>query len=183
MTRVRSANWPGQTVPWGQASWRDAHLPLGRGRLVYEVWAVLLRQGPSGDVLVAAERSEAVTVLTPEHFTLDLQGGSAEEAVFTVEIELPSAHDRAMARARLGEEVRLGGLATGLVVQSIELSQIERLSTQRRLLFTTDGSLVLDPDTHQPRTTETQVLVPSQHLKVVLADRDGGTRLLETDLP
>jgi len=172
-----------ETVPWGQTSWRDAHLPLGKGRLVYEVWAVLLRSSPSGDVLVAAERSEPVTVLTPEHFTLALQGGSAEEAVLAVEVELPSARDRAIARARQGEEIRLGGLSTGLVVQSIALSQEDRLSTQRRLLFTTDGSLVLDPDTHQPRTTETQVLLPRQHLKVVLADRDGGTRLLETDLP
>jgi len=171
------------TVPWGQNSWRDHDLPLGEGRLAYEVWAVLLRSGPLGDVLVAAERSEAVTVRTPEHFTLELQGGNADEALFAVDVELPAARDRVMTRARAGEEVRAGELSTGLVVQSIALTTEERLSTQRRLLFTSDGSLVLDPETHQPRTTQTQVLVPVQHLAVVLAAPDGSLRELDLDLP
>jgi hypothetical protein len=172
-----------QTLPWGTTSWRDTLLPLGRGRLVYEVWAVLVRDGPAGEVLVAAERSEAVTVQTPEHFTLALQGGSAEEAVFAVDVVLASARDQAVATGRVGDELRLGDLSLGLVVQSIAITTEERLATQRRLLFTTDGSLVLDPDTHQPRTTQTQILVPVQRLKVVLTSKDGETRLLETDLP
>ena len=172
-----------ETVPWGQSTWRDTRLPLGRGRLVYEVWAVLLRQTPTGDVLVAAERSESVTVLTPEHFTLALQGGGGDEAQFAIDVDFPSAQGRVLARARVGEEVRAGDLATGLVVQSIDVNKEERLATQRRLLFTTDGSLVLDPGTHEPRTTQTQVLLPVQHLKVVLASADGETRQLDLDLP
>jgi hypothetical protein len=172
-----------QTLPWGTTSWRDTLLPLGRGRLAYEVWVVLLREGPAGDVLVAAERSEPVTVQTPEHFTLALQGGSADVAEFAVDVVLASAREQALATARVGEELRLGELSLGLVVQSIQLTTEDRLTTQRRLLFTTDGSLVLDPDTHQPRTTQIQILVPVQHLKVVLAAHDGETRLLEADLP
>lgn len=171
------------SLPWGESTWQDHALPLARGRLAYEVWAVLLRRGPLGDVLVAAERSEPVTVVTPEHFRLELQGGAADEALFTVEVELPAARDRVMARARVGEELRAGELATGLVVQSITLTTQERLALQRRLLFTSDGSLVLDPETHLPRTTQTQVLVPVQHLAVVLADGDGTLRELEADLP
>jgi hypothetical protein len=171
------------SVPWGQATWRDRQLPLGRERLVYEVWAVILQASPRGDVLIAAERSEPVTVQTPEHFTLDLLGGSAEEVEFVVDVRLPSAPGRLTSRARVGEELRVGALSTGLVVQAITLTPEERLSTQRRLLFTTDGSLVLDPETRQPRTTQTQVLVPARHLSVVLATADGETRELGTDLP
>jgi hypothetical protein len=171
------------SVPWGQSSWRDHQLPLGRERLVYEVWAVILQASPRGDVLIAAERSEPVTVLTPEHFTLELLGGDAEEAVFVVDLRLPSAPGRVTSRARIGEELRAGELSTGLVVQAITLTPEERLSTQRRLLFTTDGSLILDPETRQPRTTQTQVLVPARHLSVVLATSDGQSRELGTDLP
>lgn len=171
------------SVPWGQTSWRDPHIPLGRERVVYEVWAVILQASPRGDVLVAAARSEPVTVQTPEHFTLDLLGGSAEEAVFAVDVRLPSAPSRVTSRARVGEELRAGELSTGLVVQAITLTPEERLSTQRRLLFTTDGSLVLDPETRQPRTTQTQVLVPARRLSVVLVTSDGQSRALETDLP
>jgi len=171
------------TLPWGTTSWRDTLLPLGRGLLAYEVWTVMLRAGPEGDVLVAAERSEPVTVQTPEHFTLALKGGSADVAEFAVDVVLASARDQAVASARVGEELRLGELSLGLVVQSIQLTTEERLATQRRLLFTTDGSLVLDPESHQPRTTQIQILVPVQHLKVVLVAHDGETRLLEADLP
>ena len=103
--------------------------------------------------------------------------------MFTVDVALASAREQAVAAARVGDELHLGGLSLGLVVQSIHVATEERLSTQRRLLFTTDGSLVLDPDTHQPRTTQTQILLPVQHLKVVLATHGGETRLLETDLP
>jgi hypothetical protein len=176
------------SVPWGQDSWRDSQMPLGKGRMVYEVWAVLLRDTAAGEVLVGAERSEPVTVLTPEHFSLTLQGGGSDEAEFAVDVEFPSAQfpsaqGRVMSRARIGEEIRAGDLSTGLVVQSIELSTEERLSAQRRLLFTTDGSLVLDPATREPRTTQTQVLLPVQHLKVVLASALGETRELDKDLP
>jgi hypothetical protein len=156
--------------------------------MVYEVWAVLLRDTAAGEVLVGAERSEPVTVLTPEHFSLTLQGGGSDEAQFAVDVEFPSAQfpsaqGRVMSRARVGEEIRAGDLTTGLVVQSIELSTEERLSAQRRLLFTTDGTLVLDPATREPRTTQTQVLLPVQHLKVVLASALGETRELDKDLP
>jgi hypothetical protein len=171
------------SVPWGQDSWRDSRLPLGRGRLVYEVWAVLLRETATGEVLVGAERSEPVTVQTPEHFSLALQGGDTDEAQFVVDVDFPSAQGRVISRARKGEEIRAGDLSTGLVVQSIALSSEERLTNQKRLLFTTDGSLVLDPATHEPRTTQTQVLLPVQHLKVVLASADGETRELDKDLP
>jgi hypothetical protein len=171
------------SLPWGQESWRDTQLTLGKGRLLYEVWTVLLRDTKAGEVLVGAERSEPVTVLTPEHFTLALQGGGSDEVQFAVDVEFPSAQGRVTSRARVGEEIRAGDLSTGLVVQSIELSTEERLTAQRRLLFTTDGSLVLDPATHEPRTTQTQVLLPVQHLKVVLASADGETRQLDKDLP
>lgn len=171
------------SLPWGETSWEDHALPLAASRLSYEVWAVLLRHGPLGEVLVAAERSEPVTVLSPEHFTLDLQGGDADEALFTVAVELPAARDRVLARAGVGQEIRAGELATGLVVQSIQISKDDRLSTQRRLLFTSDGSLVLDPETHQPRTTQTQVLLPVRRLSVVLADAAGTRRELAADLP
>lgn len=170
-------------LPWGETSWKDLALPLAASRLSYEVWAVLLRHGPLGEVLVAAERSEPVTVQTPEHFTLDLQGGDADEALFTVLVELPVASGRVSARARIGQEVRAGELATGLVVQSIQLQTDDRLTTQRRLLFTSDGSLVLDPETHLPRTTQTQVLLPVRRLSVVLADAAGALRELAVDLP
>ena len=171
------------SVPWGQDNWRDSQMPLGKGRMVYEVWAVLLRETATGEVLVGAERSEPVTVLTPEHFSLTLQGGGSDEVQFAVDVEFPSAQGRVISRARVGEEIRAGDLSTGLVVQSIQLSTEERLTARGRLLFTTDGSLVLDPATRTPRTTQTQVLLPTQHLKVVLASADGETRELDKDLP
>jgi hypothetical protein len=132
---------------------------------------------------VAAERSEPVTVQTPEHFTLSLLGGGTDEAQFAVDVEFPSAQGRVISRARVGEELLAGDLSTGLVVRSIELSTQEQLTARGRLLFTTDGSLVLDPATREPRTTQTQVLLPVQILKVVLASADGETRQLEKDLP
>jgi len=171
------------SLTWGQTTWRDHQLPLGQARLVYEVWTVILQGSPRGDVLIAAERSEPVTVQTPEHFTLELLGGSAEEAVFAVDVRLPSARNRVTTRARVGQELQVGELSTGLVVQAIVLTPEERLSMQRRLLFTTDGSLVLDPETHLPRTTQTQVLIPVRHLTVVLATANGEARELGADLP
>ena len=172
-----------QTVPFGTTSWRDRELPLAQARLDYEVWTVLLRDGPAGEVLVGADRGEKVTVIGPEHFTLRLVGGSPEQAVFDVSIELPASAGVVPARARPGEPVLASGQPTGLVLESLTTSSVDSLTTQRRLLLTTDGSLVLDPTSLEPRTTETQVIVPVTRLTATLVDRQGSRRVLETDLP
>jgi hypothetical protein len=172
-----------ETVPFGVETWRDNHLPLAATRLGYEVWAVLLRSGPGGEVLVGAERSEMVTVATPEHFRLSLVGGNAEEAVLEVEVELPSAAGIATVTVQPGEALTVGGHPTGLVLQSIDQTREERLGTRRRILLTSDGSLILDPTTHEPRTTQTQVLVPVTRLVATLVRKDGEARTLDVDLP
>jgi len=171
------------TVPFGTTTWRDRDLPLAQAQLDYEVWTVLLRDGPAGEVLVGADRGEKVTVIGPEHFTLKLVGGSPEQAVFNVSIELPASAGVVSATARPGEPVLAAGQPTGLVLESLTLSPVDSLTTQRRLLLTTDGSLVLDPTSLEPRTTETQVIVPGTRLTATLADRQGGRRVLDVDLP
>lgn len=171
------------TVPFGVASWHDNQLPLGKGKLTYEVWTVLLRNGAAGEVLVGAERSEMVTVETPEHFTLSLQDGGPEYAVFEVQVDLPAAAGRATITVHPGQPLNVGDRPTGLVLQSIMPSQEERLTTQRRLVLTSDGSLVLDPTTHEPRTTQTQVLLPVTRWTAMLLGQDGETRTLVKDLP
>ncbi len=171
------------TVPFGATSWRDGQLPLARSLLSYEVWTVLHRGAPPGEVLVGAERSEAVTVESPEHFTLDLVGGGPESATFAVQVDLPAAASRATITVKPGQALSVGERSTGLVLQSITQSQEERLTTQRRLLLTSDGSLVLDPTTNEPRTTQTQVLLPVTRLTASLIGPDGAARTLVADLP
>jgi len=171
------------TLPFGVTTYRDGQLPLGRSRLSYQVWTVLLRSAADGDVLVGTESSERVTVETPEHFTVNLVGGGPESAVFEVVVDLPAAAGRATVTVHPGEPLRVGARPTGLVLQSITQSQEEKLTTQRRLLLTSDGSLVLDPTTNEPRTTQTQVLLPVTRLTAQLLGQDGETRTLEKDLP
>jgi hypothetical protein len=97
-----------QTLPFGTPRWQDRSLPLSRARLDYEVWTVLLRDGPAGEVLVGAERGEKVTVRSPEHFKLDLVGGSEEQAAFDVEVGLPSDGESVVVTARPGEPLLVG---------------------------------------------------------------------------
>ncbi|HZM00665.1 MAG TPA: hypothetical protein VFD43_10475, partial [Planctomycetota bacterium] len=172
-----------QTLPYGTTTWRDRDLPLAQAQLDYEVCTVLLRDGPTGEVLVGADRGEKVTVIGPEHFTLKLVGGSPEQAVFDVSIELPASAGVVSASARPGEPLLASGQPTGLVLESLTLGSVDVLTTQRRLLLTTDGSLVLDPTTLEPRTTETQVIVPGTRLTATLLDRQGGRRVLDVNLP
>ena len=172
-----------QTLPFGVTSWKDRDLPLAQSRLDYEVWTVLLRDGPAGEVLVGADRGEKVTVIGPEHFTLKLVGGSPEQAVFDVSIVLPASAGVVPASARPGEPLLAAGQPTGLTLESLGTSTVDSLTTERRLLLTTDGSLVLDPTSLEPRTTETQVIVPVTRLTATLLDSQGGRRVLEVDLP
>ncbi|MHC5209377.1 MAG: hypothetical protein ACYTG2_01505 [Planctomycetota bacterium] len=172
-----------QTVPFGTSSWKDRDLPLPRARLDYEVWTVLLRAGPTGEVLVGAERSEKVTVRSPEHFKLDLVGGSEEQAAFDVEVGLPSDGEPVVVNARPGEPLLVGGQPLGLTLQSLTQTVEDRLTTHRRMVLTADGSLVLDPITREPRTTQTQILLPVKHLTATLVSHDGEVRTLEADLP
>ncbi|MGQ0554198.1 MAG: hypothetical protein ACT4PU_13375 [Planctomycetota bacterium] len=171
------------TVPFGAMEWRDRLLPVASARLDYEVWAVLLRDSTAGEVLVGAERSEKVTVESPEHFKLSLIGGSVEAALFHVDVELPSARGTVTVTARPGEALMIGESSSGLLLQSLQLKQEESLTTQRRLLLTSDGSLVLDPITHEPRTTQTQVLMPVKRLVATLLADHGEARVLQADLP
>ena len=172
-----------QTVPFGARAWPDRQLPLAASRLDYEVWTVLLRSGDGEDVLVGAERSEKVTVASPDHFRLELVGGSTSEAVFEVHVELPTAAGTVSASLRPGDELMVGRVPTGLVLQSLTQSEEDVLTTQRRLVLTTDGSLVLDPKTNEPRTTQTQVLVPITRITASLVRGDGRIETLEVDLP
>jgi len=170
-------------LPLGEAVWRDTQMPIAGSRMAYQVWVVLLRHDGSDDVLVDAERSDLVTVVTPEHFTLSLVRGDGEQAVFLLQVNLPNAVGDRQVTTRVGEEVRAGPASTGLTLTALQASRQEALTTQHRLLLTTDGSLVLDPDTHEPRTTQSQVLKPVTRLVATLATRDGAVRSLHVDLP
>jgi hypothetical protein len=172
-----------QTLPFGTASWQDRQLPLAGSRLDYEVWTVLLRSGEREDVLVGAERSEKVTVASPDHFSVELVGGSTTEAVLDVHVELPAAAGTVTVTLRPGDQLMVGRVPTGLTLQTLNQSEEDVLTTQRRLVLTTDGSLVLEPNTNEPRTTQTQVLVPVTRLTATLVRGDGETKTLEIDLP
>jgi len=171
------------SLPFADETWRDTQMPLASTRLAYQVWVVLLRHDSSGDVLVDAERSEEVTVVSPEHFTVSLTGGGDGQAVFLIQVNLPHAAGDRPVTARVGEELRVGESSTGLTLRSLDTTTQDALITQRRLLLTTDGSLVLDPESHEPRTTQTQVLKPVKRLVATLATRDGAVRTLQVDLP
>lgn len=174
------------TLPFGTITWQDRQLPLAGSRLGYEVWTVLLRAGDGEagqEVLVGAEPSEEVTVASPDHFRLELVGGSAQEAVFEVLVQLPTASGIVSVSLRPGDELMVGSMPTGLILKSLNQSEEDELTTQRRLVLTTDGSLVLDPNTNEPRTTQTQVLVPITRLTALLVRSDGETETLEVELP
>lgn len=173
-----------QTRPFGVESWHDRDLPLAAARLSYEVWAVLLRGSGDEQVLVAAERSDIVTVATPEHFTLDLIAGSSTQARFELML---AAGGTAGAEHTLhvnpGEPLLVDQEPTGLTLSSLAVVEQESLSTRQRLVLTPDGAIVLDPITQLPRKTQTTVLIPVTRLRAELLDESGAARTLEVDLP
>ncbi len=178
------ATVPATTSGDGPETWRDSKMPLGSAELRYEVWAVLLREDPSGEILVEAERSDMVTVRTPEHFRLMLQGGDREEAVFRLETLAGGVAGASVSvTAHPGDPIVVGEVSTGLNLESLEVSTSERRTTRERLVLTDEGSIVLDPDTRQPRTTQTQVLIPVTRLIATLINEAGESRTLEVDLP
>ncbi len=177
------------TVPFGVTSWRDRDLPIAQARLFYEVWAVLLRaeegSGGAGEpALVGAERSDLVTVTTPEHFTLELLGGDESRVELLAVVSSPSGPVYSTAvTVGVGDPILLGELVTGLALQSIEVREVDKLTTSERLDLTPDGRIVLDPVTQQPRMKATELLMPVEHMTVQLIHTDGQTRTLEVDLP
>jgi len=165
------------TLPFGLTMWRDLDLPLGQARLTYEVWTVLLRSALDQDVLVAAERSEPVLVETPDRFTLALREANPETAQFELRLHGLGNQTPLRVHARVGEELFAGDLSTGLRLQSLHQAPEQVLGIRRRWIFTPDGGLVLDPVTNQPRTTETQVLMPVTRWTAILGDSEGRARL------
>ena len=85
--------------------------------------------------------------------------------------------------ASLGNPLVIGELGTGFVLTAIDMNIVETLMTRNRLVVTTEGGVVLDPTTRQPRTTQTRVLVPATRMTATLVHDDGERRILETDLP
>ncbi len=173
------------TVPFGVSFWKDRSLPVARTTLYYEVWTVLLRDDPAGgETLVSAERSDLVTLSSPEHFTLELIGGDEGRADFLAVVGTPEAPVASVTvSAMVGEPIAIGELSTGLALQSIEMTTVDVLTTRQHLSLTSDGAVVIDPKTQEPRTTQTQVLLPGHRMKTVLVHQDGETRTLEAELP
>ena len=175
------------TLDLDEDRWRDDDMPLLGGELAYSVWTVLL-QAPAAagepDALVRSESSELVTVSVPEHFRLVLVSGDGTQAAFRLEVGPPSrpvaVHELEL---RPGDPVEAGPLSTGLVLQTLDVAETERLTTRTQLVLTSDASLVLDPVTRQPRTTESQVLMPVKRLVATLSGPGATTRTLELDLP
>lgn len=169
------------TLPFSVTTWRDPSLPLARQTLSYEVWAVVLRTEPDGSqVLAGAERSAIAHADVPERFEIELLGGDGERA--RVRVVLPGG-DAVVASAAVGEPIVAAGRPTRLVLASLEVQPSDRLTTRSRLRLKPDGSIVLDPESQRPRTTETQVLMSVDRLVAVLAHEDGTSRTLEVDLP
>jgi len=169
------------TLPFSVTTWRDPALPMARQTLSYEVWAVVLRTEADGSkVLAGAERSGIARVPIPERFEIALMGGDEERARFRV--VLPGG-DAAIASAAAGEPIVAVGRPTRLDLASLEVQPSERLTTRTRLRLKPDGSIVLDPESRRPRTTETQVLMSVDRLVAVLVHEDGESRTLEVDLP
>jgi hypothetical protein len=167
-----------------ETRWRDDDMPLAGGELAYEVWTVLLQDvAGSEPTLVRSESGELVTVHVPEHFRLVLVSGDSEAAVIRMEVgpdSMPVAvHELSLS---VGDPVDANGLSTGLLLTSLEVIEEERLTTRTRLVLTSDASLVLDPETHTPRTSDTQVLMPQTRLVATLTAPSGETRRLELDL-
>jgi len=171
--------------------WRDDALPLAGGDLTYSVWTVLLQDDPLPDSapgaaegLVRSECSELVTVSVPEHFRLVLVSGDSTRAAIRLEVG-PTSRPVAVQVLDLvpGDPVAAGALSTGLVLQALDVIDTERLTTRTHLLFTSDASLVLDPVTRAPRTSESQILMPCKRLVATLRGPSGAARSLELDLP
>lgn len=160
---------------------RDADLPLGRTLVGYQVWAVV--QDGDGRP-VAAEAGDLVSLEVPERFRLALVAGDTDIARIRVDIG-PVGQPVSSREVGLGPggALEVDGRPTGLKLQSLEQVATERLETRRRLAFRSDGTLVLDPATRTPRTSETQVLVPVTRLVATLIDSTGAPRTLELDLP
>lgn len=174
-------------LPHDALRWRDAELPLARATLSYEVWVVRLRKAldPAAEpLLVDTQRGLPVTVATPEHFTLALVAGDDTSATLAVWLGPEGARvaERRI-EARPGDALALQGQALGLTLESLEVAQEARVVTRPRLLFKSDASLVLDPDSNRPRTEDTQHLVSVPVLIATLRDRSGAPRTLELDLP
>ncbi|RKY22018.1 MAG: hypothetical protein DRQ55_02405 [Planctomycetota bacterium] len=160
---------------------RDADLPLGQTLVGYQVWAVILNADGQP---VAAEAGDLVSLTVPERFRLALIAGDVDAARIRVEI---GPEGRPVSARELdlepGAALIVDGRPTGLTLQTLEVVPNERLETRRRLAFRSDGTLVLDPNTRTPRTSETQVLVPVTRLVATLTDSTGAPRTLELDLP
>jgi len=160
---------------------RDADMALAGGELGYQVWTVLVRNPPGAEpTLVRSESGELVTVHVPEHFRLELMSGDSEAVVIRMEVgpgSMPIAvHDVLLSP---GDPVDAGGLSTGLILTRLEVIEEERLTTRTRLVFTSDASLVLNPETHTPRTSDTQVLMPQTRLVATLTAPLGAPRQLQ----
>ncbi len=177
------------TLEFGTESLRDTDVLLAAGSFSYEVWAVLLRGSGDDEVLVAAERSDRVTVTTPEHFTIVLLSGSAESASFLI---TATAGDRAGTVTRLSvapndelvvEEPTGEKEKTGLTLTSLVVADDPRLEQRERLALTSDGSLILEPGTRRPQTMQTPVLMNVTRLQATLVNEAGEPRILEVDLP
>lgn len=165
----------------GERRWRDQKLPLAHSRLAYQVWAVV---SDKDGALIAAEPSELVSVELPERFQLDLVEGDEQSAVFNIRLGTSTQPLNPTAlRVTPGQPLAMAGLDTGLILNSLTMQDGERLLTRSRFDFRADGSLVLDPATNTPRTSETQVLVSVRRLIATLSDPLGVPRTLELDVP
>ena len=154
-------------------AWRDSRMP-----------SCLAITGVSAPVLVTAEPSEMVTIPVPEHFNLVLVGGSATEAVIRIDVG-PTSRPVMTTQLVLqpGDGLKVEDRSTGLVLSDLTVKETEDLITIHRLDIKSDGTIVLDPDTQRPRTTQSQVLKPVTRLVATLTDPRGEPRTLELDLP
>ena len=169
------------TLPLEQTRYRDTSMPLLETELRYELWSVLLA-GVEG-ALVSAAPADPVTLPVPDHFTMRLLDGDEERARVLLGLgrqDPPVATETV--ELAVGEELLVTGRPTGLRLISLEIRSEERMQQRERLLFASDGSLVLDPLSGAPRRTGAAVLVPVEHLVATLRHLTGSQRTLETDL-
>ena len=169
------------SAPFGDRRWRDSDFPVAHSRVEYQVSAVVI---DDEDSLIAAEPSRLVSIELPERFAIDLIEGDEHSALFRIRVGTSTQPlNQAALRVTPGQSVTIPGLDTGLLLNSLQIRDDERLTSRIRFDFRADGSLVLDPATDTPRTSETQVLVSARRLIATLSDPLGVPRTLELDLP
>lgn len=163
---------------------------ISPSRVEYYYSVLLALEGTTGDdrIIIESERSDIISIVSRDRFTIRVTGSDENAAYVTVTIKAKGRYHTESFRVAIGEKIgavrEVSGagpldFSTGLILKAVRLDEEEREIVRKIPVFNSDGSITIDSSTQEPIYRESSEIRPVPVISIDCLDSRGKTRVFK----